>query len=166
MGGIYLRQARNFRARAIWPLEIAVWLTAFFIVVDAMPAVGLEPDFPVAIKGKWVGSFDQYSHDTRASFAMVMTVDEVSGSEFAGTIDWPENNNNRTKIKGNFEGGTLKWTETEYIRGDDVVLGGLYIGKFTDTVVISGTWMDPKHTIHPRGPNYGTSGGSFVLHKQ
>jgi hypothetical protein len=145
----------------VTPIAGAICL---FFFSNGTRAIG--SDQPIdEITGTWIGSFHQDSHDTQATFAMMMTVDEVTDQDFSGTIDWPENNN-RTKIKGLVEGRLLKWTETEYVHGDDVVLGGLYVATFTDRRTISGTWMDPKHTIYPQGPRYGTPGGSFVLRKQ
>jgi hypothetical protein len=130
-------------------------------------AMAADAAYSVAdVKGKWVGEFHQDSHETTGVFALLLTVDAVSGDEFSGTIDWPDNNDCRTKVQGAFDGRVLKWTETEYLRGDDVVLGGLYIGRFENRGRIAGTWMDPKHNIYPKGPNYGTPGGTFVLRKQ
>jgi hypothetical protein len=121
---------------------------------------------PAVIQGKWVGTLEQYSHDTHGSFAMVMTIDEVSGNEFRGTIDWPDNDNNRTAMRGYLENGRVFWTETGYLRGRDVVLDGLYVATLSEPTTLSGDWMDPKYVIHPAGPRYGTPGASFVLHKQ
>jgi hypothetical protein len=52
------------------------------------------------------------------------------------------------------------------LKGDDVVLYGLYVAQFTADNEISGDWMDPRHAIHPKGPNYGVPGASFILKKE
>ena len=64
------------------------------------------------------------------------------------------------------DGPLMKWTETEYLKGDDAVLGGLYVAHFMADNKIAGDWMDPKHTITPKGPRYGTRGADFVLKKE
>jgi hypothetical protein len=140
-------------------------LLVFFADQRAMSSEMVDPA-PADLKGRWIGTFDQASHDTQASFSMILTIDEISGREFTGKIDWPDNGNTRTKVQGSVDGNALKWTETEYLSGDDVVLCGLYVGRVEDQSRISGTWMDPKHTIRPKGPDYGTPGGVFSLYRQ
>lgn len=118
------------------------------------------------LKGRWTGTLDQFSHDTEGTFPFTLTIDTITGDEFTGTIDWPAFNNCRTRVQGIFDGKLIKWSETEYLRGDDVVLHGLYIAKFKSKSEIAGDWMDPKNTIYPAGPNYGVRGATFVLKKK
>ena len=40
---------------------------------------------------------------------------------------------------------------------------GRGVAQFKADNEISGDWMDPKHTINPRGPRYGVPGASFTL---
>lgn len=116
------------------------------------------------LKGTWSGTFNQYSHDINDSFAFRLTIDAVSGSEFTGIMEWPTFDTT-TKVRGMLEGALIKWTETEYVKGDDAVLHGLYVARFSADNEISGDWMDPKHTITPEGPRFGTRGADFVLKK-
>jgi hypothetical protein len=118
------------------------------------------------IKGKWSGTLDQFSHDIKGSFAVELTVEAISGNEFTGTMDWPTFNGCRTRVQGMFDGELIKWTETEYLEGDDVVLYGFYVAKFKANDEIAGDWMDPKHTIDPKGPKFGVPGASFTLKRQ
>src|SRR5258708_2140691 len=71
-----------------------------------------------------------------------------------------------TRVQGTVDGKLIKWIETAYLKGDDVVLGGLYVARFKADNEISGDWMDPKHTIDPKGPKYGVPGASFTLKKE
>ena len=133
----------------------------------SVPSLAQERgDAPADLAGVWVGTLYQDSHDTTGSFRMILTIRKGYGAEFSGTLDWPDSNNCRTAVEGSFDGRTLKFTETEYLIGDDVVLGGLYIATFKSRDRITGSWMDPKHTIYPKGPNYGTPGAWFVLQKK
>lgn len=118
------------------------------------------------LKGNWSGTFNQYSHDINGSFPVKLTIDAISGTEFTGTMDWPTFDNTRTRVKGMVDGTLIKWTETAYLRGDDAVLGGLYVAHVKAGNEIAGDWMDPKHTITPQGPRYGTRGADFVLKKE
>ncbi len=118
------------------------------------------------LKGKWSGVFEQFSHDTSGSFAVALTVESVSGDGFEGTMDWPDFEDTRTKAQGIIEGDLIKWSETEYVRGDDAVLHGLYVARLEGSDELAGEWMDPKHTIYPAGPRFGTPGGRFRLKKQ
>jgi hypothetical protein len=144
----------------------ARWFASLMLLVFAgNPVMASEGCAAKDLVGKWAGSFEQDSHETTGSFAMVLTVDQVSGEQFTGRIDWPDNDN-RTRVEGGCEGDIVKWTETKYLRGDDVVLYGLYIAHFRGRDEIAGDWMDPKHNIYPKGPKYGTIGGSFILRRQ
>jgi hypothetical protein len=117
------------------------------------------------IKGKWSGTLDQFSHDTCDSFPVELTVDAISGDEFTGTMEWP-NNGCQTRVQGMFHGELIKWSETEYLKGDDVVLYGLYVAKLNADNEIAGEWMDPDHIIYPKGPEFGVPGASFILKKR
>ena len=125
-----------------------------------------SPSVAADLVGTWVGAFDQDSHDTTGRFRMILTIERMEGAEFRGTLDWPDNNDCRTAVEGSFDGTAATWVETKYLRGDDVVLGGLYIGRFDRDGRLAGTWFDPKYTINPKGPNFGTPGGSFVLQRE
>ena len=70
------------------------------------------------------------------------------------------------RMQGMFDGELIKWSETAYLKGDNVVLFGLYVARFKADNEMSGDWMDPKHTIRPQGPRFGTPGASFTLKKQ
>src|SRR5262249_7113024 len=102
-----LSQASGIRAVAQWP-----------------PRVGRRPMSD--INGKWFGTIDQISHDTEGTFPVELTIDTISADEFTGTMDWPASNGCQTRVQGFIDGDLIKWTETEYIEGDDVVLYGLY----------------------------------------
>jgi hypothetical protein len=78
-------------------------------------------------------------------------------------MEWPTFNDCKTRVQGVLDGERMIWSETGYLKGDDVVLYGLYVARFKADNEISGDWMDPKHTINPRGPRYGVSGASFTL---
>jgi hypothetical protein len=118
------------------------------------------------IRGKWSGTFEQFSHDIEGSFPVTFTVEAISGNEFTGTMDWPTFDGTQTRTEGSFDGELIKWTETAYLKGDDAVLYGLYVARFKADGEISGDWMDPKHTIFPNGPRYGVPGASFTLKKE
>ena len=120
------------------------------------------PDF----RGKWSGTVDQFSHDTEGSFPVTLTVEATSGDEFSGVMEWPTFNGCQTRVQGMFDGEWIKWSETAYLKGDDVVLAGLYVARFKADNEMSGDWMDPKHTIRPKGPRFGVPGASFKLKKQ
>ncbi len=117
------------------------------------------------IRGKWSGTVDQFSHDTEGSFRVTLTVEATSGSEFTGAMEWPTFNGCQTRVQGMFDGELIKWSETAYLKGDDVVLSGLYVARLKADNEMSGDWMDPKHAIHPKGPRFGVPGASFTLKK-
>jgi len=117
------------------------------------------------IGGRWVGTLDQFSHDIYELVPVELMVDTISGDEFKGTMTWPSFNGCKTVVQGMLEGDLIKWMETDYLEGDDVVLYGLYVARLGADGELSGDWMDPKHTIYPAGPNYGVPGASFVLRK-
>ena len=113
--------------------------------------------------GRWEGTFHQFSHDHEGDYDVVVEVSSANGSEFSGTMHWPEFGGTVTEIRGHSDGPKIKWTETKYLRGDDVVLYGLYVGSVLDDQTLEGTWFDPSETIFPAGPNYGVAGGTFSL---
>ena len=114
------------------------------------------------IRGKWLGTLDQFSHDIEDTVSIELTVDTISGDEFVGTMTWPSFNGCRTAVQGMLDGDLIKWVETDYLEGDEVVLYGLYVARL-DAGVLSGDWMDPKHTINPGGPDVGVPGARFIL---
>jgi len=118
------------------------------------------------IRGKWSGTVKQLSHDIEGSFPVTVTIDATSGDEFTGTMEWPSFNGCQTRVQGMLDGELIKWSETAYLKGDDVVLYGLYVARFKADNEMSGDWMDPKHTISPNGPRFGVPGASFTLKKQ
>ena len=118
------------------------------------------------IKGKWFGTLEQFSHDINDSVPVRLTVEGISGNDFTGTMEWPTFNDCKTAVQGFLAGERIIWSETEYLKGDDVVLYGLYVAQFTADNEISGDWMDPGHAIYPKGPNYGVPGASFILKKE
>jgi len=143
-------------------ISIGALLLALIAVKGSLAAEDLAA---LELKGAWSGTFNQYSHDINDSFAVKLTIDAISGSEFTGMMEWPTFDTT-TKVKGMVEGPLIKWTETGYVKGDDAVLGGLYVARFTAANEITGDWMDPKHTITPKGPRFGTRGADFVLKKE
>jgi hypothetical protein len=118
------------------------------------------------IKGTWSGILDQFSHDIEGSSPVTLTVEAISGDEFTGTMQWPTFNGCTTRVQGMFDGELIKWSETAYLKGDDVVLYGLYVARFKADNEMTGDWMDPEHAIHPKGPRFGVPGASFTLKKQ
>jgi hypothetical protein len=118
------------------------------------------------LKGEWSGTLSQFSHDINDDSPVKLSITEISGDEFSGVMEWPSFDGCKTRVQGMFDGKLIKWTETAYLKGDDVVLYGLYVAEFKADHEIAGDWMDPKHTINPKGPRYGTVGASFVLRKQ
>jgi hypothetical protein len=118
------------------------------------------------IRGKWLGTLDQFSHDNEGSFPVTLTVEATSGDEFTGTMEWPTFDGRVTKVQGMFDGQLIKWSETAYLKGDDVVLYGLYVARFKADNEMSADWMDPSHTIHPKGPSFGVPCARFTLKKQ
>jgi hypothetical protein len=139
---------------------------ALLLVLAAPHSLAADDHAMSELKGVWSGTFNQYSHDINGSFPVKLTIDTITGTEFTGTMDWPTFDNTQTKVKGMVDGTLIKWTETEYLRGDDAVLGGLYIAHLKASNEIAGDWMDPKHNITPQGPRYGTRGADFVLKKE
>lgn len=117
------------------------------------------------IKGKWFGKIDQFSHDHEQTIPVTLTIDELNDDEFMGTMDWP-NVDTVTQVQGYLDGERMIWSETDYLKGEDVVLYGLYVAQFKSPSEIEGDWMDPKHTIYPKGPNYGVPGASFALTRE
>ncbi|MDH6257991.1 hypothetical protein [Bradyrhizobium sp. BR13661] len=147
------------------PARTTISIGALLLALLAVPGSFAAEDHAASeLKGTWSGTFNQYSHDINDSFAVKLTVDAISGSEFTGTMEWPTFDTT-TRVMGMVEGSLIKWTETGYIKGDDAVLNGLYVAHFTATNEITGDWMDPKHTITPKGPRFGTRGADFVLKK-
>ena len=118
------------------------------------------------IGGRWSGTLDQFSHDIYERVPVELTVDTISGEEFTGTMTWPSFNGCKTVVQGMIDGDLIKWIETDYLEGDDVVLYGLYVARFRADNALSGDWMDPKHPINPGGPDYGVPGASFNLKKE
>ena len=118
------------------------------------------------IRGRWSGMLDQFSHDIDGRVPVELTVETISGDEFSGTMAWPSFNGCRTVVQGMLDGDLIKWVETDYLEGDDVVLYGLYVARLGADNALSGDWMDPKHTINPGGPDFGVSGASFVLERK
>lgn len=118
------------------------------------------------IKGKWSGTLDQFSNDIDGSFPIELIVEVNSGNEFSGTMHWPTFGGCRTRVQGMCDGELIKWTETEYLEGEEVVLYGLYVATFKAGNEIAGDWMDPRHTINPQGPKFGVPGASFILKRQ
>jgi hypothetical protein len=138
----------------------------FVTFVMAALALSTPESHSIAeLQGQWTGSVEQFSHDIEGSFPVQFTVDSVSGDEFTGTMEWPTFRGCKTAVRGSFDGSMVKWTETAYLKGDDVVLHGLYLATFKANDELSGDWMDPEHAIHPKGPDYGTPGATFVLKK-
>jgi hypothetical protein len=146
-------------------LSIAGAIGALLVVLPAPAAFTADDRVMAALKGNWSGTFNQYSHDTDGSFPVMLTIDTISGTEFTGMMEWPSFDGTQTKVHGMVDGDLIKWTETEYLRGDDAVLNGLYVARFSAANEITGDWMDPKHTITPKGPRFGTRGADFVLKK-
>ncbi len=156
---------KMFNSNIMFRLTLLTLLLLYLTSAPTQLVASSESKTRIAeLTGKWQGTFHQNSHEHSETVPMVLTVEHVTNQEFSGTINWPENKC-KTAIHGNLEGKTLKFTETNYIEGDDVVLDGLYVGKFSGSKKLTGNWMDPKHTIYPKGPNYGVSGGSFELSK-
>jgi hypothetical protein len=118
------------------------------------------------IRGKWFGTLDQFSHDIDDTVPVGLTVDTISGDEFTGTMTWPSFNGCKAAVQGMLHGDLIKWIETDYLEGDDVVLYGLYVARLGADDALSGDWMDPKHTINPAGPNFGVPGASFNLKRE
>jgi hypothetical protein len=118
------------------------------------------------LKGEWTGTLVQFSHEIEGAFPVKMTVASITGNEFTGTMDWPTFNGCKTEIRGMLDGNVIRWTEIAYLEGDDVVLNGLYVARFKTKSKIVGEWMDPKHTIFPKGPKYGVTGATLVLTKK
>ena len=139
---------------------------ALLLVLAAPHSLAADDHAMSELKGVWSGTFNQYSHDINGSFPVKLTIDTITGTEFTGTMDWPTFDNTQTRVKGMVDGTQIKWTETEYLRGDDAVLGGLYVAHLKASNEIAGDWMDPKHNIAPQGPRYGTRGADFVLKKE
>jgi len=129
-------------------------------------AVSAESHRTAELKGAWNGTLDQFSQDMEGTFPVKMTIASISGDEFEGTMEWPSFNDCKTEIRGKYDGEVIIWTEIAYLKGNDVVLHGLYVGRINAIKQIEGEWMDPKHTIYPRGPNYGTAGASILLKKE
>jgi hypothetical protein len=149
------------------PARTKASIGAFLLVILTAPISCAAEDHIVSeLKGSWSGTFNQYSHDNEGSFPVKLTIDAIAGSEFTGTMEWPSFDDTHTKVQGMVDGALIKWTETEYLKGDDAVLGGLYVAKFTAGNEIAGDWMDPKHVITPKGPHFGTPGADFVLKKE
>jgi hypothetical protein len=117
------------------------------------------------IRGKWLGTLDQFSHDIEDTVPIELMVDTISGDEFAGAMTWPSFNGCRTAVQGMRNGDLIKWVETDYLEGDEVVLYGLYVARL-DAGALSGDWMDPKHTINPGGPDFGVPGARFTLKRE
>jgi hypothetical protein len=118
------------------------------------------------ITGKWSGVLDQFSHDTVGNFPVDLIVESASGHEFVGTMEWPTFNGCRTRVQGLLDDELIKWMETEYLDGNEVVLYGLYVARRKAENEISGEWMDPKHTINPEGPSFGVPGARITLRRQ
>lgn len=117
------------------------------------------------IKGLWSGTVDQFSHDHEGTIPARLTIDEVTGNEFAGTMEWPAVAC-VTQVQGYLDGERMFWSEIDYLKGEDVVLYGLYVAQFKSAGEIEGEWMDPKHTIYPEGPRYGVPGATFALRRE
>jgi len=118
------------------------------------------------IRGRWLGTLDVFSHEIYDTVPGELTIDTISGDEFTGSMTWPSFNGCKTVVEGVIDGELIKWMETDYLEGNDVVLYGLYVARLGPDNVLSGDWMDPKHTIYPAGPNYGVPGATFVLRKE
>jgi hypothetical protein len=168
-----LRKARS-RSEVRKEDEVALWPRMHIVIIGAAILFGDVTTSVIVsagrhemsdIKGKWSGTLDQFSHDTYDTIPVELTVDSISGDEFTGTMEWPDNGC-QTFVEGMFDGELIKWSETEYLKGDDVVLYGLYVAKFKADNEIVGEWMDPKHTINPKGPKFGVPGANFTLKKQ
>jgi len=152
---------------ALASMKIALVGAFLFVISDGASVINSAEGHKMQdIKGKWFGTLDQFSHDINDSVAVRLTVEGISGDEFTGTMEWPTFNDCKTIVQGFLDGERIVWSETAYLKGDDVVLYGLYVAQFKADNEISGDWMDPQHTINPRGPRYGTPGASFTLKKE
>ncbi|MGY8638139.1 hypothetical protein RAD15_37275 [Bradyrhizobium sp. 14AA] len=147
-------------------ISIVAAVSALLVIFATRTLFAADDHAIAKLKGTWSGTFNQYSHDINGSVPVKLTIDAISADEFSGTMDWPTFDNTRTRVKGFIDGALIKWTETEHLRGDDAVLGGLYVARFKADNEIAGDWMDPKHTITPKGPRFGTRGADFVLKKE
>lgn len=146
-------------------ITIPVFALLFVVCIFHLAIAAEKKDPPEQLKGRWKGTLHQFSHDSDETVTMILNIGTVSHGEFSGSIEWPDNNSCITKITGKIGDGMVKWTEEAYISGDDVILYGLYVAKYTGGKDLSGDWMDPEETIYPAGPDYGTPGASFKLEK-
>src|SRR5262249_21021287 len=123
------------------------------------PSVGLKAE---DLKGRWNGSFRQFSHDVNETYPMLMEINSVQGNEFSGVIVWPDC---ATKIKGECDGTRVWWTELGFVKGDNAVLYGIYKTDQKSDQVLAGDWLDPKPGVfHDKAGEFqGTSGGTFKL---
>ncbi|PJG54392.1 hypothetical protein CVM73_14185 [Bradyrhizobium forestalis] len=141
-------------------------VSALLVILATPSATAADDRAGAELKGAWSGTFNQYSHGINGSFAVKLTIEAISGDEFTGTMDWPTFDNTRTRVRGMIDGPLIKWTETEYLKGDNAILNGLYVARFKATNEIAGDWMDPKHTITSKGPRFGTRGADFIMKKE
>jgi hypothetical protein len=151
--------------RLFFAIGCCVLVFGLALDITTSTVLGQEENRMSEIRGKWSGTLEQFSHDIDGSFPVELTVEAISGGDFTGTMYWPTFNGCRTRVQGQFVGQLIKWTETEYLQGDEVVLYGLYVAKFKADNEITGEWMDPKHTIDPNGPKFGVPGARFTLRR-
>jgi hypothetical protein len=93
------------------------WVVACAIAEPTGPTMERAEGFQISeLKGEWTGSFDQFSHDIEGSFPVKMSIDTITDNEFKGTMDWPTFNDCKTEVRGMFDGKSIIWTETAYLR--------------------------------------------------
>jgi hypothetical protein len=106
------------------------------------------------LRGKWEGSFDQYSS---YEYPMVMEVTEIDGCNFSGFLEWPTLRNSITTMEGYHRNDTIYWTEPELLQGSGILLDGHYVSIFSSTRTINGFYYMPK--------NINMEVGAFTLSK-
>lgn len=159
-------QIRHFVSIAAKCALASAFLITCAIAQTARPRATTENNRIADLKGEWIGTLDQRSQDLIGTFPVKLTINGINGDEFTGSMDWPTFNDCKTEVRGAIDGSTIKWTETAYLKGDDVVLNGLYVARFVTKGEITGEWMDPQYSIFPKGPNYGVPGATIALKKK
>lgn len=113
-------------------------------VTGPAPTMGTDnSSVPDAIKQGVIfeGTYEQNNY---GSFPMIMTITEVNGSEFRGTLHWPSLKNCKTNFRGmviDHKLNKIWFTEFEQIQGPSgtILLNGNYYAQVSGDI-ITGYW--------------------------
>ena len=95
------------------------------------------------MKGHWDGSTKQYSCGVYTTFSTHIHITKVKGDSIFGTIRFSDNGfytAGTSAFQGKRKGDKVYFYESHQIDGDELLVGGLYTGTFSDCDHFKGYW--------------------------